>query len=213
ERAQQPDSNLEAGGAEMALRELAIALAPGLWVDWEAEPLGAPPWPSEVKRKQRRRKRPKTTACVDCGRPGVYRTKPNRKWNPWGSWYCRMHEADARQREAEDELTDRLMPSLRAANPPQAIQAPITQPQAVSGPNDKETGTDVAALLREVLEGLQSYLANSEWRFPAVTLTPTLALGSGKNARPECSSMGKLRDVVITGIRDLLMEYGHKVRR
>jgi hypothetical protein len=114
-----------------------------------------------------------------------------------------MHEARARQEEEDDEASRMLMPSLRTANPPLASQASMTSPQ----------GTDVAALLREVLEGFRSYLANSEWRFPAITLTPTVALGSGKNARPECSSMGKLRDVVLAGVRDLLMEYSHKVRR
>jgi hypothetical protein len=74
-------------------------------------------------------------------------------------------------------------------------------------------GTDVAALLREVLEGLRSFLADSEWRFPALMLTPTVALGSGKNARPERFMVGTLRDVVLAGLSDLLMKHGHKIRR
>jgi hypothetical protein len=71
----------------------------------------------------------------------------------------------------------------------------------------------VFALLDEVLKGLRSFLSEGEWRFPGLTLTPTVALGSGKNAKPERSMMGTLRDVVLAGLADLLMEHGHKIRR
>jgi len=134
---------------------------------------------------------------------GVYQTKPNRRWNPFGSWFCRIHEVAAREEEAENEESDRLIASLRAAAPPQASPTATAEPRA----------TDINTLPREVLEGLTSFLANSEWRFPPLKLTPTVSLGSGKNAKPERSSMGSLHDVVLIGISDLLMAHGHKIQR
>jgi hypothetical protein len=89
------------------------------------------------------------------------------------------------------------------ANPPKASEGPTAQPQ----------GTDLSALLREVLAGLNSFLADSEWTFPPLSLTPTVSLGSGKQAKPERHMTGRLRDVVLAGISDLLLVHGHKVRR
>jgi hypothetical protein len=201
--AQQPESDREASIAEMGLRQFAHSLKPQLQVDWDAEPFGAPPT-KPLRMMKRREAAPLVTdeLCNQCGRPVIYHTQPNR-WDPTGSWYCEHHEAAARGREAEDSESDSLMPGLQAANTPQASERPTVRPR----------GTDLGALLHEVLAGLNSFLANSEWTFPPLSLTPTVSLGSSKQAKPERHIMGSLRDVVLAGISDLLMVHGHKIRR
>lgn len=60
--------------------------------------------------------------CVQCGRTGVYKTKPN-QFNRSGSWYCRAHLVLGRSGEAEDQMDRMLTPTPPAA-------PPIIQPQA-----------------------------------------------------------------------------------
>jgi hypothetical protein len=227
--AQQPESERESGIAEMGLQEFAHSIRPQLQVDWDAEPFGAPPTGPKPRRRRHAtladikraeefsrqtgysnrehietvrqvegRSKPETRQCKLCGRPGLYQTKPT-KFERAGTWYCALHEAAAREQEAEDLQTDSIMRGLRAATPASAAEA--------------AEGTDLGTLLRDVLAGLNSFLANSEWTFPPLTLTLTVSLASGKQRKPERQMMGALRDVVLAGISDLLIEHGHKIRR
>jgi hypothetical protein len=202
--AQQPEAERESSVAEVTLRRFAQSLAPSLIVDWDAESPSAPESnrPVIVMKRRKSAPPPQDALCVECGRVGVYQTKPNR-WNRTGSWYCDVHESPARQREAEDAESSRLLRDLRAANPAQVSATPT------AGPRD----TDSSAVLREVLTGLNSFLNHAEWTFPPLRLTPTITLGSGKRAKPERHAIGSLRDVVLTGLSDLLIGHGPKVRR
>jgi hypothetical protein len=203
ELGQQPESEREAGIAEMGLWRFAHSLRPQLEVDWDTEPLGAPPSKPLKMMKRREPALPvKDQKCVECGRPGVYYSKPNRS-NRAGSWFCQLHEAVARERDAEDVESTNIMAGLEAANLKLAVDAAVARPQ----------GTDLGALLQDVLAGLNSFLAESEWTFPPLTLAPAVSLGSGKHTKPERQMIGKLRDVVLAGISDLLMGHGHKIRR
>lgn len=87
------------------------AILPGLSV-----PLpGAQPSPPPVAP-------PPLNPCVHCGRPGVYRSKPN-PFNRTGSWVCRAHLPLVGQIEAEDRF-DR---TLGGEAPPPA-QNPVVVP-------------------------------------------------------------------------------------
>lgn len=202
---QQPESEREASIAEMGLHEFAHSLRPHLQVDWDAEPFGAPP-AKPLKIMKRRKAVPpvKNEVCVLCGQPGVYHSPPSR-WSHGGQrgWYCTHHEAEARERDAEDAISASILPGLQAATPENTAEGRTERPQR----------TDLNLLLREVLAGLDSFLTNNEWTFPAVTLTPTVSLGSGRQPKPARQAMGRLRDVVLAGISDLLMIHGHKIRR
>jgi hypothetical protein len=203
--AQKPESEQEAAIDELRPRlwGFARSLEPQLSVDWDAEPFGAPPTRPlvMVRNKRRRSRKPDEGKCIHCDRSAIWRNKPD-DFHKEPQGFCTLHATAAREEEAANESSLMLMPGLEAATPPKSEEPP-TRPQ----------GTDLGALMREVLTGLNSFLANSEWSFPTVTLTPTVSLGSGKKAKPERQLVGKLRDVVLTGLSDLLIEHGHKIRR
>lgn len=64
--------------------------------------------------------------CIQCGREGVRRTKPN-AFNPTGSWYCKAHEGLAAQSEFEDRIDNAL---LGAQKPPEAKKPVLIQTNA-----------------------------------------------------------------------------------
>lgn len=186
----------ERGSSAEVLRKFALEQAPRSIA--EARLGGPSPQPAVMmeptRQKPARQKNKK--ACVNCGKPGVYRATA-------GGWFCPLHETAARESDADDKNSDALMAELRAANPPQTAAAP-TEPAR---------GTDEDTLLfREILDGLNSYRANSEWTFPPLTITPTVTLGPAPHAKTERYMMGQLQDVVLMGIYDLLLQHGHKIR-
>jgi len=76
--------------------------------------------------------------CVQCGREGVRKTRPN-QWNRTGSWYCYDHQALAARSEVEDQVDNALIgpqagPKL-APKPAIVQQAPaVMVPQAEAAP-------------------------------------------------------------------------------
>jgi CGNR zinc finger protein len=195
--AQRPDADRENSSPEIALRQFASSLAPRLLVDGDADFGGAPRTKHlvMVKRKRAGRSKPDQGSCIHCGSHVTW-------WDRQAQGFCALHEPAARQVDAEDEESDRLMPSLRA----------VTRAQGSASANDLPKNTDPAALLREILDGLKSFLNNSEWTFPPLKVVPTVTLGA-EQKKPERIMMGSLRDVTLLGISDLLLQHGRKIRR
>ena len=81
--------------------------------------------------------------CVQCGREGIRRTKPN-AFNRTGSWYCQAHVALAAQSDFEDRVDGALIGAQAATIKPKPVvvqtQAPaVIKPQeevAVPEPED-----------------------------------------------------------------------------
>ena len=81
--------------------------------------------------------------CVQCGREGIRRTKPN-AFNRTGSWYCQAHVALAAQSDFEDRVDGALIGAQAATIKPKPVvvqtQAPaVIKPQeevAVFDPED-----------------------------------------------------------------------------
>lgn len=76
---------------------------------------------------------PTGPVCVQCGRPGVRRTRPN-KFNRQGSWYCASHAVLAAKTESEDAIDNAILgpqagtqqkKSAVAPSAPAEIKAPI----------------------------------------------------------------------------------------
>ena len=65
---------------------------------------------------------PVQNPCCQCGRPGIYKTKPH-QFNRTGSWYCRAHMALGGMIEAEDKM-DKV--AIQSQPPPS--QPPQSQP-------------------------------------------------------------------------------------
>jgi hypothetical protein len=138
--------------------------------------------------------------CIHCGRAVTWR-------NSQGQGFCTLHEADAREREADDQKSAPLVADMlatRAANP---------APTAVA--ENPPAQTDLAALFREILFGLESFLSNSEWTtIRPVQLTPIVTLGAkDRGLKPRRIMIGPLRDVVLQGITELLSKHGSKIWR
>lgn len=62
--------------------------------------------------------------CVQCGREGVYRSKPS-QWNRTGSWYCRTHQVIGTTGELEDRMDRAIQPQAPPAQPPALQPAPV----------------------------------------------------------------------------------------
>ena len=73
--------------------------------------------------------------CVQCGREGIRRTKPN-AFNRTGSWYCQAHVALAAQSDFEDRVDAALIGSVAAPikTKPVVVQ---TQAPAVIKPQEE----------------------------------------------------------------------------
>ena len=70
--------------------------------------------------------------CVTCGRPGVYRSRPN-QFNKSGSWYCRVHQKLGVSTDAEDRMeTVAIQPPSQAVQPAAPMPAPQPAPGASS---------------------------------------------------------------------------------
>jgi len=72
--------------------------------------------------------------CVQCGREGVRRTKPNR-FNRTGSWYCAAHVRMAAQSDGEDAMDSALLGGT--AQPPMTKQPVVAAapPVEMARPN------------------------------------------------------------------------------
>lgn len=92
--------------------------------------------------------------CVQCGRSGVYKSKPS-QWNPTGSWWCQTHKVLAYQTEAEDRI-DRSMPSLTApivpSSPPPMQNPQRNNPVGPTPPSPGAGSLQEAMGLAEVVE-------------------------------------------------------------
>jgi hypothetical protein len=182
----------------LTLQHFAKSLQPHLEVDWEADvggPSPAGPLVMGVLGKQERLVPiADKDVCLECGRPVT-------KWrNSQGQGFCAAHEAKARKNDAENQESADLWTSIRAANPPRPVIALKKLPSP----------TDCAALFREILDGLNSYLNASEWTFPSLKLEPRVTWGAEQP--PSRFIMAPLRDAVLWGISDLLLRHGHKIQ-
>jgi hypothetical protein len=65
--------------------------------------------------------------CVQCGREGIKRTKPN-QWNRTGSWYCQVHAGLAAKTELEDAQDAVLIGPQKG--PQQKAPVVVTHPPA-----------------------------------------------------------------------------------
>jgi hypothetical protein len=195
--AQQAEAESGRGSPEILLHKFALSLAPHLQVDWDVELGGAPPTQPlvMVKRKKERRRRPDLGKCIHCGCQVVWRNR--RKQG-----FCASHVTAARQVDAEYEGSDALVARLQAASAGRYLTIA----------NDQPAQTDQGKLFGEILDGLKSFLSNSEWTFPPLRIVPTVTLGANEK-RPGRIMMGTLRDVTLLGISDLLLKYGQRIRR
>jgi hypothetical protein len=86
--------------------------------------------------------------CTQCGREGVYRTRPN-KFNPQGSWYCAAHQGLGGRSDLEDHVdaTSGLIqgPPLKNVKPPPVIT--VMQP-----PPPPEAHAPAAPTLQQAAE-------------------------------------------------------------
>jgi len=71
---------------------------------------------------------PPKNPCVQCGRPGVYRSKPN-QFNKTGSWFCRIHIVLGTGGDLEDQMDRSLQPTM-VPSPPQV--SPQASPPGAS---------------------------------------------------------------------------------
>lgn len=63
---------------------------------------------------------PVENPCVQCGRTGVRKTRPN-AFNRTGSWYCAAHQALAGQADAEDRIDNAILGPAKAIAKPRPV--------------------------------------------------------------------------------------------
>lgn len=63
---------------------------------------------------------PVENPCVQCGRTGVRKTRPN-AFNRTGSWYCAAHQALAGQADAEDRIDNAILGPAKAIAKPKPV--------------------------------------------------------------------------------------------
>lgn len=92
--------------------------------------------------------------CVDCGRAGVRRSKPD-PYNPTGSWFCELHKAKAGRQESENALDQALLGQAKPiiTNRPKPVvvqmhtQATMRKETPVPEVIDMEPGSGEAKML------------------------------------------------------------------
>ncbi len=199
EQAQLSDAERDGSApVTLTLQHFAKTLAPDLVLDWGADVGGPPPTgPLVMGRMGSTQPRsPIPLGCFHCGSKVTWR-------NSQGQGVCGAHEAEERVKEVESQEGAAFaaeMLAARAASPAPTVVA-----------EDQPSPTDCAALFREILSGLNSYLDGSEWTFPPLKITPTVTRGA-KQSKPERYMMASLGDVILMGLSDLLLKHGHKIR-